>query len=165
MYYFFLLQLTLKSVLFNPNRVLMCIIGFSVISHFRNDPQDLVAARDPDVTFITGRLWSSREYRWSHSAEDKQGKCCWALHFLVGIVMWRQRLFRVLLTSAASPATVLSAHTRSHTQTQKLCVIAKGTSWFRARPGRRAHKAMGTAGHRREDEQSSAEMWRAEGWN
>ena len=49
-----------------------------------------------------------------------------------------------------------------HTNT-KTVFDGKGTSWFRVRPGRRAHKAMGTAGHRREDERSSAEMWRAEG--
>lgn len=48
-----------------------------------------------------------------------------------------------------------------HTNTKKTVCNSEGTSWFRVRPGRRAHKAMGTAGHRREDEQSSAEMLRA----
>jgi len=49
-----------------------------------------------------------------------------------------------------------------HTNTHTVC-DREGTSWFRVRPGRRAYKAMGTAGHQREDERSSAEMWRAEG--
>lgn len=56
----------------------------------------------------------------------------------------------------------------SHTQTHTRACIdhvrdSEGTSWFRVRPGRRALKAMGTAGHRREDVPSSAEMRRAEG--
>lgn len=55
-------------------------------------------------------------------------------------------------------------HMHVHTNT-KTVRDREGTSWFRVRPGRRVHKAMGTAGHRREDERSSAEMWRAEGWN
>jgi len=47
-----------------------------------------------------------------------------------------------------------------HTDTKTVC-DSQGTSWFRVRPGRRAAKAMGTTGHRRGDEQSSTEMWRA----
>lgn len=100
-------------------------------------------------------------------AEEKYGKHCCALHFLVlsRDQKRKRRLFRVLLTSAASlQQPCMHTHTRARTHKRKKTVRdSEGTSWFRVRPGRRAHKAMGTAGHRREDERSSAEMWRAEG--
>lgn len=67
-------------------------------------------------------------------------------------------LLSVLLTSATS------LRPQTHTRTCMGRVRdSEGTSWFGVRPGMRAHKAMGTAGHRREDVRRSAAMPRAEG--
>lgn len=89
---------------------------------------------------------------WSRSPDKNKSD---ALHFIfLGI---KSESHACLESSCHSSAC-------THTCIKTQCDI-EGTSSFGVRPGRRAHKAMGTAGHRREDERSSAEMWSTEGWN
>lgn len=124
--------------------------------------EGLAAIREPDLIFITDCEAPQRNAGLAAQRKNKESAVvlCISQHF-PGIKNE---------SDACSESSWLQLHpcnrhlTHTHAHTKSVC-DSEGTSWFRVRPGRRAHKAMGTAGHRREDERSSAEMWRAQGWN
>lgn len=115
------------------------------------------------LIFKTTHLWNNNKKKTLIICQESCfRKCCSTLHFLVSprVQKWNSHLIRIIFLALKQ----LLMHT--HVRTHKITVCdSQGTSWFRARPGRRVFKAMGTTGHRREDEQSSAEMWRAKVWN
>lgn len=136
-------------------------LQFKSIYRFANIPEDLVAVRDPDLTSIFRqtvqpvRVWLIRQ----HGGKTRIGLMCFVFPSTWIKSGKKSRPVRSPLDFSDIPTT------QTHTREWWTMRDGEGTSWFRVRPGRRARKAMGTAGHRREDVRSSAEMWRAEGWN